>query len=85
MNAIYPDGFGAQDPVSNPLEFEGVGNCGKFAIIKSWMRNRNTLKFIGVWEQIHNADFKGLEFETFRNQAGSTASNLQALPGAKKN
>ena len=37
-------------------------------LIYSWMRNRNTLEFLGVWEQIHNANFKGGEFETFKNK-----------------
>lgn len=40
------------------------------------MRNRNTLEFIGIWEQLHNPDFKGLEFETFRNQAGLNSFSL---------
>lgn len=40
------------------------------------MRNRNTLEFIGVWEQIHNPAFKGLEFETFKNQAGLNRFSL---------
>ena len=40
------------------------------------MRNRNTLEFIGIWEQIHNPVFKGLEFETFRNQAGLNRFSL---------
>jgi len=34
------------------------------------MRNRNTLEFLGIWEQLHNENFKGLEFETFKNQVG---------------
>jgi hypothetical protein len=49
---------------------------GDDILIYSWMRNRNTLEFIGVWEQIHNPDFKGLEFETFRNQAGLNSFSL---------
>ncbi len=49
---------------------------GDDVLIYSWMRNRNTLEFIGVWEQIHNPDFKGLEFETFRNQAGLNSFSL---------
>jgi hypothetical protein len=49
---------------------------GDDILIYSWMRNRNTLEFIGVWEQIHNSDFKGLEFETFRNQAGLNSFSL---------
>lgn len=39
-------------------------------LIYSWMRNRNTLEFLGIWEQIHNPDFKGGEFATFRSEAG---------------
>ena len=36
----------------------------------------NTLEFIGVWEQVHNPNFKGIEFETFRNQAGLNSFSL---------
>lgn len=42
-------------------------------IIKNWMRNRGTLEFIGTWEQIHNPDFKVVEFDHFRMQAGLTS------------
>ena len=35
-------------------------------LIYSWMRNRNTLEFLGIWEQIHNPNFKGGGFETFK-------------------
>ena len=49
---------------------------GDDVLIYNWMRNRNTLEFIGIWEQIHNPTFKGLEFETFRNQAGLNRFSL---------
>jgi len=39
-------------------------------IIKNWLRNRNTIELLGFWEQIHNPDFKPVEFDGFRNQAG---------------
>ena len=39
-------------------------------LIQNWMRNRNTVEFLGIWEQLHNPDFKGIEFDAFRNQAG---------------
>lgn len=39
-------------------------------LIYSWMRNRNTLEFLGIWEQIHNPNFKGGEFETFKKEVG---------------
>lgn len=44
--------------------------------IYSWMRNSNTVEFLGVWEQLHNPDFKGDEFVTFKNQAGANSFNL---------
>ena len=49
---------------------------GDDSLIYSWMRNRNTLEFLGIWEQIHNPDFKGGEFETFKNQAGLNSFHL---------
>ncbi|MHB8255084.1 MAG: KilA-N domain-containing protein [Acidiferrobacter sp.] len=39
-------------------------------VIQNWMRNRNTIEFLGVWERLNNADFKPLEFEGFKNKAG---------------
>ena len=39
-------------------------------VIQNWMRNRNTIEFLGVWERLNNADFKSLEFEGFKKRAG---------------
>ncbi len=39
-------------------------------VIQNWMRNRNTIEFLGVWERLNNAGFKPLEFEGFRIKAG---------------
>jgi len=39
-------------------------------IIQNWMRNRNTVELLGLWETIHNPNFKPLEFEGFRKQSG---------------
>ncbi len=47
----------------------------EFAIY-GWMRNKNTVEFLGVWEQLHNQDFKGNEFVRFKNEAGSNNFNL---------
>ena len=44
--------------------------------IRNWMRNRNTVEFIGLWETLHNSNFKGVEFDTFRKQAGLNSFNL---------
>ncbi|MEG1972185.1 MAG: KilA-N domain-containing protein, partial [Oscillospiraceae bacterium] len=39
-------------------------------IIQNWMRNRNTVEFLGVWETLYNENFNRVEFEAFRKQAG---------------
>jgi hypothetical protein len=39
-------------------------------IIQNWLRNRNTIELLGFWEQMYNVNFKPLEFEVFRKQAG---------------
>jgi len=46
------------------------------AVIANWMRNRNTIEFLGIWETLYNPDFKPLEFEGFRKQAGLNAFTL---------
>jgi hypothetical protein len=42
-----------------------------FAVINNWMRSRSTIEFLGLWEKLCNPGFKPLEFERFRNEAGS--------------
>ena len=42
-------------------------------VIKNWMRNRSTIEFLGLWEQLNNPDFKLVEFDQFKNEAGSNA------------
>jgi len=44
--------------------------------IRNWMRNRNTVEFIGLWVTLHNPAFKPVEFDTFRKQAGLNSFNL---------
>ncbi len=53
-----------------------VKGFGDDTMIYSWMRNRNTLEFIGIWEEMNNPDFKGNEFVTFKSQAGLNSFNL---------
>lgn len=40
------------------------------------MRSKDTIEFLGLWEKLHNDKFKGVEFDSFRNQAGSNAFTL---------
>jgi len=55
-----------------------VRNIGGSAVIEKWFRNKNTLEFLGVWEALHNPNFKTPEFEGFRNQAGTNRFVLSA-------
>lgn len=41
------------------------------SILNNWMRNRSTIEFLGLWEKLNNPNFKPIEFERFRNEAGS--------------
>lgn len=38
--------------------------------ISDWLRNRNTVEFLGIWEKVHNSDFNYGEFATIKTQAG---------------
>ncbi|MDD6003908.1 MAG: KilA-N domain-containing protein [Bacteroidales bacterium] len=46
------------------------------AVIQNWMRNRDVIEFLGLWEMLHNQDFKPLEFEEFKNEAGANAFTM---------
>lgn len=45
-------------------------------LIRNWLRNRNTIEFLGIWEQLNNPDFKPVEFDGFRKLAGLNSFTL---------
>lgn len=47
-----------------------IKSFGDDTIIKNWLRNRNTVEFLGIWEQINNPNFNSVEFDLIRNQTG---------------
>ncbi|MBR0600307.1 KilA-N domain-containing protein [Sinanaerobacter chloroacetimidivorans] len=47
-----------------------------FIVINNWMRGKDTIEFLGLWEQLHNLDFKPIEFDRFRKEAGYNAFTL---------
>lgn len=65
--------IGKEDYISLTDMVKGFGDD---TMIYSWMRNRNTLEFIGIWEEMNNPDFKRNEFVTFKSQAGLNSFNL---------
>jgi hypothetical protein len=66
----------------NEREFVSLTDIARYksddptAVIQNWMRNRDVIDFLGLWEGLHNPDFKPLEFEGFRNQAGANAFTM---------
>mgnify|MGYP002630499344 FL=1 len=67
----------------NEEEYISLTDMAKFRdsertnyIIQNWMRTRSTIEFIGLWEQLHNPNFKRIEFDAFRNESGSNSFTL---------
>ena len=47
-----------------------AGESRSADVVKNWLRNRNTLEFLGTWEMIYNSDFNVVEFDHFKLEAG---------------
>ena len=67
----------------NEEEYISLTDMAKFRdparsdyIIQNWMRTRNTIEFLGLWEQLNNPGFKSIEFDGFRNESGSNSFTL---------
>ncbi len=45
-------------------------------VVKNWLRSRSTIDFLGLWEKINNPNFKGVEFDSLRNEAGTNSFTL---------
>ena len=64
------------------LDYICITDIAKFktndanAVINNWMRNRNTIEYLGIWESLYNSNFKPLEFEGFKKEAGLNAFTL---------
>jgi len=54
------------------------------ALIERWLRNKNTIEFLGIWEDMYNTSFNSLEFEGIRNQAGTNRFMLSVKKWIEK-
>jgi len=61
-----------------------VGNSKTDDVIKNWLRNRLTLEFLGTWESIYNPNFKPVEFDGFRKEAGLHTFAISVSEWAEK-
>ena len=48
-------------------------------VIKNWMRNKDTIAFLGLWESLHNPDFKPVEFDGFKKEAGFNSFTMSPI------
>ena len=56
-----------------------------FIVVVNWMRNRNTIEYLGIWESLYNPDFKPIEFNRFKNTSKTKDMNKQnKAPAAHK-
>ena len=53
-------------------------------VIKNWLRTRSTLEFLGTWEVMYNPDFKVVEFDHFKSEAGLHTFTLSAKEWIEK-
>ena len=47
-----------------------------FIAVCNWMRNRNTIEYLGIWESLYNPNFNPIEFDRFRIEAGLNAFTM---------
>ena len=72
--AIYTENF--RDEYLSLTDIARYKSDEPSDVIKNWMRNKDTVEFLGLWESLHNSEFKGVEFDGFKNQAGSNTFTL---------
>jgi len=72
--AIYTEDF--QDEYISLTDIAKYKNNNPSDVIKNWMRSKDTIEFLGLWEELHNPNFKPVEFDGFKSQAGSNAFTL---------
>lgn len=66
----------------NEIDYISLTDIAKYksddpsAVMGNWLRNRNTIEYLGIWETLYNPNFKPLEFEGFRKEAGLNAFTL---------
>ncbi len=49
---------------------------GSDDIVRNWLRVRNTIKFLGIWEELNNKEFNSVEFDGIKNKAGTNRFSI---------
>ena len=72
--SIYTDNF--QDEYISLTDIAKYKSDEPNDIIRNWLRGKDTIEFLGLWETLHNPEFKPVEFDGFKKQAGLNAFTL---------
>ena len=81
-STINANGIEIRVSSTNESDYISLTDIAKYrsddpnAVIQNWLRNRNTIEFLGLWENLNNPNFKPLEFEGFKKEAGLNAFTL---------
>lgn len=81
MEFFYEEEYVCLTDIAKKYTENGVKPSG---IIQNWMRNKDTIDFLGTWEKISNPDFKGVEFDALMNQAGRNRFAISPSAWVKK-
>lgn len=80
MKKVTAKGIAIYTFVRNDTDYISLTDIARYKdqdapadIVKNWMRTRNTIEYLGSWERINNPKFKLVEFDGFKNSAGSNS------------
>lgn len=82
MSKVNVKGISVSVKKSNHNDYISLTDIAKYKssspndVIKNWIRNKDTIEFLGLWEKINNINFKQVEFDGFRNEAGRNAFTM---------
>lgn len=74
--------FNDEDYISMTDMVKGIENG--YALIEKWLRNKNTIEFLGIWEEMYNPDFNSTEFGGIKNEAGTNRFLLSVKQWVEK-
>jgi len=80
-NLIFSEFFrftNFQDEYISLIDIAKYKNTPK-DVIKNWLRSKDTIQFLGLWESLHNSEFKGVEFDSFNQLKTIEQANMTTI------
>ena len=83
MKKVIAQGLSIHTFVQNDGDYISLTDIARYRdqersdyIIQNWIRNTDTIEFLGIWEQLNNPNFKSIEFDGLKGEAGSNSFSL---------